>query len=280
MNTNDTTKPTNNYNKELTIAIHLAKQATTEILKIYYGNMETTFKEDNSPVTNADIKANEIIQTGLQKAFPLDGIVSEELQDITTTSNRVWYIDPIDGTRGFTEHSDQFAIHIGLTENTHSVLGLVYKPVSGEYYYGIKNHGAYRVSPNGIEKKLTLNSSLNLKNINMVIDKSSLLDEQWRQIYNILNPKRLMISGSEGLRIMKLAENIANLHITEDPTKCSTWDICAPQIIAQEAGAYMSYLNGTQITYHQQRKIGKRIIVAANKELAEYAAKIVKDKLE
>ena len=111
----------------------------------------------------------------------------------------------------------------------------------------------------------------------MVIDKSSLLEEQWRQIYQILEPKRLMVSGSEGLRIMKLAENIANLHITEDATKCSTWDICAPQIIAQEAGAYMTYLDGTHITYHQQRKIGKQIIVAANKELAEYAIKIIRD---
>ena len=271
---------TNNYQLELTTALHLAKQATTEILKIYYGDIQTTFKEDNSPVTNADIKANEIIQTGLQNAFPLDGIVSEELQDITTNNNRVWYIDPIDGTRSFTEHSDQFAIHIGLTENSHPLLGLVYKPVSGEYYYGIKNHGAYRVSPNGIEKKLIINNTFDLKNINMIIDKSSLLEEQWRQIYTILNPKRLMISGSEGLRIMKLAEGIANLHITEDPTKCSTWDICAPQIIAQEAGAYISYLDHTPITYHTQRKIGKQIIVAANQQLAEYVSKIVKDNLK
>ncbi len=264
-----------NYRQELTIALDLAKQATIAILEIYYGNMETTFKEDNSPVTNADIKANEIIQSGLQKAFPLDGIVSEELQDITTNNNRVWYIDPIDGTRSFTEHSDQFAIHIGLTENTHPVFGLVYKPVSGEYYYGIKNHGAYRVSPTGIEKKLEMDTLFNLKNLNMIIDKSSLLDERWRQIYTILNPKRLMVSGSEGLRIMKLAENIANLHITEDPSKCSTWDICAPQIIAQEAGAHISYLDYTPITYHQQRKINKQVIVAANQQLAEYVTKVI-----
>ncbi len=268
-----------NYTKELTIAIHLAKQATKEILDIYYGSMETTFKSDNSPVTNADVIANEIIQSGIQQHFPHDGIISEELQDIATKSDRIWYIDPIDGTRGFTEHNDQFAIHIGLTKDTHPVLGLVYKPVSGEYYYGIKNHGAYHVSPTGIEKKLTIdqNQDHNTQNIRIITDKSSLLDENWRQIYDTLNPSRIMICGSEGLRIMKIAENIANLHITEDSTKCSTWDICAPQIIAQQAGAYMAYLDGTQITYHKQRKIGKQIIVTANKEIAEYVIKIIRE---
>jgi len=95
----------NNYKKELELAQRLAVEAGNAILPIYYGAMDVMTKADNTPVTNADVLANRIIQDGLQKAFPLDGIVSEELE--TVEGSRCWYIDPIDGTRGFIEHSDQ-----------------------------------------------------------------------------------------------------------------------------------------------------------------------------
>ncbi len=266
------------YQRELTISLKIAKQATKAILKIYYSKMETKTKDDHTLVTNADILANHIIINGLQKAFPKDGIISEELQDINTKSHRIWYIDPIDGTRSFTEHSDQFAIHIGLTQKNIPIFGIVYKPVSGEYYYAIKSQGAYCISPLGTKTKLATKKNQDYQDLSLTISKDALIIEKWKHIFEALHSKKIMICGSEGLRIMKVAAGITDLHTTETPDKCSTWDICAPHIIAQEAGAYITYIDGTPITYHQQHKLGKQFLVAANKEVAEYARRIIQEK--
>ena len=268
----------NNYKKELLTAIALARTATNAILDIYYGRMVTTFKEDKSPVTNADIRANKIILEGLQREFPLDGIISEELADITITDAvitddagiRKWYIDPIDGTRGFTERNDQFAIHIGLTEQEKSVLGLVFKPVSGECFYGILGQGAYCVSPKGVETKLSVRREINNESLDIIIDKNMLFEQKWNYFLRSLHVRRVMVNGSEGLRVMKVAEGIADFHITETENKCCTWDICAPQIIAEEAGAIVRYISGLPIIYTGQRKLGQQFIVAANQKLADY----------
>lgn len=266
-----------NYKQELSTAIDLARIATEAILDIYYGQMQTSFKADKTPVTNADILANEIILDGLHKTFPWDGIVSEELNDVE--GQRVWYIDPIDGTRGFTERNDQFAIHIGLAVEHKPVLGVVYKPVSGEYFYGVHGQGAYRVSPKGVETKLAVRNITDYNSLDLIIDKSTMRDKEWNEIFKLMHIEKVMVSGSEGLRVMKVAEGIADLHLLEGKDKCSTWDICAPQAIVEEAGAYVRFVDGSPLTYYGQRKLGKQFVVAANQELGEYACKILRERM-
>ncbi|PIN80745.1 hypothetical protein COV11_03475, partial [Candidatus Woesearchaeota archaeon CG10_big_fil_rev_8_21_14_0_10_30_7] len=144
------------YETELEYAINIAKEASELIMK-YHDNLEsiaTETKNDGTPVTMADKKANELIVKRLQEKFPLDGIVSEELAKID--GKRTWYIDPIDGTKGFIKSTQgeegDFAIHIGLVEGTSPVLGVVYKPKEGVYFYGTKDAGAYKVSNGNCEK--------------------------------------------------------------------------------------------------------------------------------
>lgn len=261
-----------NYEKELSVAMNLAAKAGKEILKIYYGDMETMIKEDKTPVTNADILSNEIIVNGLQKAFPSDGIVSEELDDIA--GGRTWYVDPIDGTKGFICRTDQFAIHIGLVEDEDPVLGIVYKPTTGECYYATKERGAYRSNPDGSKKELHLNGDgFNPEDISIVINNSFLTQNFGTEVLKELKPRSYLISGSEGLRIMKVAENIGDLHVSNNRYACNTWDLCAPQAIVEGAGAYTSYIDGNPLKYHGQRKMGKHFVVARNEELAKFAAK-------
>lgn len=255
----------NNYKQELNLAQELAIEASNAIRPIYYGRMDVTMKADQSPVTNADVLANEIIQRGIQKAFPLDGIVSEELAAVE--GNRVWYLDPIDGTRGFVEHSDQFAIHIGLAVDNKAVMGVVYKPATGEMYYADKDSGAYVRSPLGDVRKLQVQEH---PYIIAAMDKGDTVRSlTYQRIEKALDIKRTLISGSEGLRIMKVAEGIADAHFTVDPQTCSTWDVCAPLAIAEEAGAYICFSDGTAIEYLRQTKLGKTFVVASSKELGE-----------
>ncbi|MDO8510876.1 MAG: 3'(2'),5'-bisphosphate nucleotidase CysQ [Nanoarchaeota archaeon] len=260
----------NNYKRELEVAKYLAVEAGKAILPIYYGAMEVVTKQDNTPVTNADVLANRIIQDGLQKAFPLDGIVSEELE--TIEGSRCWYIDPIDGTRGFIEHSDQFAVHIGLAVDQKAILGVVYKPVAKEMYYAVKDHGAYVLSVLNTVRSLQVQEHPKLT---AAMDKDNALSEKYQKLAKELGISRTIISGSEGLRVAKVAEGIADVHFNIKPSNCSTWDICAPFIIAEEAGAHIRYTNAEPITYTGQRKIGNTFVVANSKTLADRVSELM-----
>ncbi len=261
-----------NYHQELRAAIGLAEQAAAEITRFYYGTVEQRLKDDGTPVTEADIIANEIIQQGLHHQFPRDGIISEELSDIL--GERTWYIDPIDGTRGFIERTDQFAIHIGLVVEHTPILGVVYKPTTKEYYWGVKEQGAYRVNPAGVERLLTISSQYDLQHLRLIVDKDFLTEYPGAAFLQRIRPARTFVCGSEGLRIMKVVEDTADLHLINRDNACSTWDLCAPQAIAEAAGAYVSYIDGSPVTYTGQRKLGKHFVVAKTEELGRYAADV------
>lgn len=263
-----------NYQKELEIAQYLAREAGKAILPIYYGEMDVSQKSDNTPVTNADILANRIIKEGLLKAFPLDGIVSEELDSVVGA--RYWYIDPIDGTRGFIEHNDQFAVHIGLAVDSQAVLGIVYKPVANEMYFAVKGQGAYASALElDITRKLAVQENPKLI---ASMDRDVALSKQYRDLAKQLDIVRTTISGSEGLRVMKVAEGVADVHFNTEPGNYGTWDICAPFLIAEEAGAYIRYTDGRPIRYFSQRKVGKTFVVANSKDLADRVSEYLEQK--
>lgn len=263
----------NNYKRELEVAQRLAEEAGKAILPIYYGAMDVKIKADNTPVTNADILANKIIQDGLLNAFPSDGIVSEELE--TVEGARCWYIDPIDGTRGFVQRTDQFAVHIGLAVDEKAVVGVVYKPVGGEMYFAVEGEGAYRVSRYNDPYQIKVREHGPLT---AAMDRGDARSAKYESLEKILSIEHTIISGSEGLRIVKVAEGIADVHMVVNPNGCGTWDVCAPQIIAEEAGAYVRYINGELITYFGQRKLGKTFVVANSRNLAEKVSELIERK--
>ena len=127
------------YERELRIALELAREAGAAILDFYEGPLDIRQKasaEDREPVTQADTIANEIIVARLRQEFPDDGILAEESIDTShrLDKSRVWMIDPLDGTSGFIEGNGDFAVQIGLSERGECVLGVVYLPLTGVLY--------------------------------------------------------------------------------------------------------------------------------------------------
>jgi 3'(2'), 5'-bisphosphate nucleotidase len=262
---------TKNYKTEFETALSLAKLASEGIRNVYYGNMETTIKRDGTPVTNADLLANEIIVSGLQKYFPQDGIVSEEMDEIS--GGRTWHIDPIDGTKGFIYRSNHFAIHIGLVEDGKPVFGMVYKPLTDEFYFSAKGKGAFRVAPSGGKKRLEV-SKESFEKFSLVANMSFTLERP--NLYKMLNPSRNLLTGSQGLRMMKIAEGLGDVHVFDKP-KLGTWDLCAPQAIVEEAGGYVSTVAGNEVLYDGNPGFGRDVIVARTKDLGEHVGRIVKE---
>jgi 3'(2'), 5'-bisphosphate nucleotidase len=256
------------YAKELEVALELAQKASKAIVPFYDEGMSVEHKNDGTPLTNADLLSNEIIQEGLLKKFPNDGIVSEELESIE--GERIWYLDPIDGTKGFVSHSDQFAIHIGLVNNLGKpVLGVVYKPLRDEYYYATQGGGAYRVSPNGFRKELKV-GAVDSKNLVLCTNTKFLRSDLSRKVQEEVNFKEIWANGGQGLRMMMVAEGTADAHFANYPTWCKAWDMCAPQAIVEEAGGIVCNLNGKSLKYNGQTEIGEYFIVTKTEELRDY----------
>src|SRR5688572_21773154 len=115
--------------RELGVAVELARAAGAAALALYGTPLRVEHKGDHhEPVTQADRAANELIVRGLRGEFPGDGILAEESIDTARrlTKERVWIVDPLDGTRGFIEGNGDFAVQIGLAQAGESVCGVVY----------------------------------------------------------------------------------------------------------------------------------------------------------
>ena len=137
------------YQREIEVASELARQAGAVLLEHYYSpflvEQKVNALDELEEVTAADREANELIVGRLQKEFPDDGILAEESIDNEhrLEKDRVWLIDPMDGTKNFINRDGDFAVQIGLAVAGESVLGVVYQPVRAVLYRAARNGGAW-----------------------------------------------------------------------------------------------------------------------------------------
>lgn len=249
--------------KELEFAKNLAQEAGKEILTLVNRGIKVTRKFDGSPVTNADMLANELIVNAIRKNYPNDGIISEELEDVS--GERTWYIDPIDGTRGFKDGRPDYAVHIGMCAENQPTLGVVYQPKTQKLYSSINGDGAWLQIGKKIQR-LDITSLLERKPIGIIgYDHDP---DVWEEpIFSKLGIEDIIRSGSEGLRVMKIAQGLADFRVSGP--NCGPWDVCAPHAILLEAGGSALYLDGTEISYDTNRQMKMNVAYARNQELLE-----------
>ncbi|CAN5279647.1 3'(2'),5'-bisphosphate nucleotidase CysQ [soil metagenome] len=239
--------------KELETALELARKAGDVILEFYENGfeIEEKFSKDNfsEPVTEADRASSRLIVKGLNQAFPLDGILSEEEIDLPErlTKQRVWMIDPIDGTRGFVEKAGDFAVQIGLTENGKPIVGVVFQPINNRLYFAVKDKGAYLIEEGGRMQKLQVSDKFDFREMTLAVSRSH-RSPKMTNLVEHFNFKNEFPHGSVGLKIGLLAQQKADLYIHLSP-RTKFWDTCAPQIILEEAGGKLTDLFGQEIVY-------------------------------
>ena len=125
--------------------IELATEAGKVIREFYEsGSFNTTLKSDNSPVTTADEKANELILRVLKQKFPEMPAISEEADNRVLETGTFFIIDPLDGTKGFLNKTDNFTVNIALIKNGKPVIGVIYSPISGELFYTSKGLESFK----------------------------------------------------------------------------------------------------------------------------------------
>src|SRR5258705_13338322 len=141
--------PESDYQSEIAVATELARAAGAVLLEHYYSpflvEQKVNALDELEEVTAADREANELIVTRLKKEFPDDGILAEESTDTEHRlgRDRVWLIDPMDGTKNFINRDGDFAVQIGLAVGGESVLGVVYQPTRDILYRAASHGGAW-----------------------------------------------------------------------------------------------------------------------------------------
>ena len=255
--------------KELETAIDLARKAGAKILEFYALEIiaEQKLGVDNfsEPVTIADKTASKMIVEGLAQTFPDDGILSEEEADIIeirTTRDRVWVIDPIDGTWGFINKDGDFGVQIGLTEHGKAILGIVFLPFHNELFYAAQGEGAFLVKNDEAPKRLQVSDKTDFSRMTLAVSRNHLSPKMSR-VSKEFGLIKIVHRGSVGLKVGLIANQEADLYIHLSP-RTKFWDSCAPQIILEEAGGRMTDLFGASIHYDLHDVQNHNGILASN----------------
>ncbi|MDR1561009.1 MAG: 3'(2'),5'-bisphosphate nucleotidase CysQ [Holosporaceae bacterium] len=238
--------------------IKIATEAGGKILQLYNSNIEIRNKSDNSPITEADLIANEFITREISQISDYP-IVSEETYDFNKPRqyHRVfWLIDPLDGTKDFIAHNDQFTINIALIEENYPVLGVVQVPASGDVYYASKNNGAFK---NQIRIFNNRNSP-DIIGADSCFHSTEETQKFFRQ-HNISNVKKY---GSS-IKFCKIAEGEVDVYPRFNGTK--EWDTAAGHIILKEAGGEIIDLVTNEEMIYNKSLIKNNFFVAKRKGL-------------
>lgn len=250
-------------------AIKSALEAGKAVMEVYSEDFDTEFKQDGSPITMADRKANDIICNALKKTGIM--IISEESpkEDFRVRSKEklVWMVDPVDGTKEFTSRNGEFTVNIALIENQQPVFGVVTAPAINQGYFGWIGKGAFKTD--SLSDLLENIESLQLKDILDVafpikprVDEQqpafaisrSHLTEGTKQLITKLsvgNSNIKTISKGSSLKFCLLAEGVVQYYARED--LINEWDTAAGHALLLAAGgALITIPDGKAMLYNKE----------------------------
>ncbi len=223
---------------DLKIVIEIIKKAWSILMK-YYGssNLNTKFKVDEfDPVTQADFESEKYILEEIKKHFPDDKILSEETENtLRDFSWRVRMIDPLDWTKDFVWWWDMSSVMIGLCVDGIPELGVVFAPIRNSLYYAQKGQWAYYISHHTTAQKIHVSNTNSIHEVTY-FSKSKFSEKREinEKIEEVFSFKNILDWGSVWTILWEIARWKAECYILTN-NKWSKWDICAPQIILEEA---------------------------------------------
>lgn len=228
----------------------------------YQAGVSVEHKSGDEPVTIADRAADELIAAGLRTTFPEDGLLTEESDDDRSRLDRerVWIVDPLDGTSDFIGGTGEFVVQIALAVAGKPVLGVVYQPTTDQLLQAVHGLGAYRVQ-DGQTTRLNVSTTSIPSQMCLIASRShySAAIEDARQALGIPTVKHM---GSIGLKVAMLARGACDLFLAT--TVAKEWDMCAPHILLLEAGGRLTDPCGDDILYNKPEIGTCRGLVGSN----------------
>ena len=242
------------HKSDLELLVATARTAG-EIARAFYNKTSTKTWEKSAghPVTDADIAVNDHLQGVLQTARPDYGWLSEETKDDNSrhTAKRSFVIDPIDGTRAFMDRQPHFTICLAVIENGLPIAGVVYNPITDEMFAARVGRGAHL---NG--KLISPSACTDIKNCNMIGYARKFKRLNWPDM-------DVHIVNSMAYRIVLVAAGTSDAAVSF--TSKSDWDLAAASLIASEAGAQITDLDGESFNFATKSTNNNGVICASPK---------------
>lgn len=247
----------------------IVQKAGNEIMKIYQQDFKVNYKDDNSPLTKADLKSNEIITESLENLYPEIPILSEESKKVPYNIRKYWeyfwLIDPLDGTKEFVKKNGEFTVNIALIWKDAPVLGVIYVPVYKILYYAQKEKGAFKQKENKKPQKLPIYKQTNNDILKVIVSKSHYNQKTKDFINNLKNEYKKtveFIRVGSSLKLCLIAEGKADIYPRLAPTM--EWDIAAGQaIVEQVKGEIIQFNNQAPLKYNKKNLLNPWFITKA-----------------
>lgn len=221
-------------------------------------NAEISLKGRDNPLTKADLEANEAIQQILTTTFPDYGWLSEETIDKQNRleKQRVWIVDPLDGTKEFIQGVSEFAVSIALVEAGQTIAACLFNPPTDELFTAVVGHGSRR---NG--QPIQTSRTTQLNGAICLASNSETKRGDWEPFKNEF---ALIATGSIAYKLALLASGKADLTFTLTPK--NEWDIAAGELLVREAHGQVTDINGRRIIFNQPSS-KLRSVLATNGQL-------------
>jgi myo-inositol-1(or 4)-monophosphatase len=249
--------------REAALLLKIVRDAGALALRMRGGDLKTWTKGASSPVSDADIAVNDLIEKRLRTATPEYGWLSEETEDndARITLSRTWIVDPIDGTRAYLARQDDWSVSVALVENHSPVLAAVFAPMRNGYFFAVRGQGA---TLNGSPIKATSGTGIDFSRIAGPKPLISRLPA--KQTDAVTHPR----VGSLALRLCLVAD--ATLDAAFATGNSCDWDLAAADLIVHEAGGEMTNLDGTPLVYNQV-DVRHGYLLAAGRERHDFFVK-------
>ena len=217
------------FERELDTARRAAAEAAARIARFAAGARESWDKAEDSPVTQADLAAHAAIERAIRASFPGDFVLSEEsaAHGERAGRERLWIVDPLDGTKEFIAGIPEYAVSIALVIGEEPVVGVVHNPLTGECFSGARWRGAYLG-----EQRLRVSSATKLDQSVLLSSRTEQSRGQvdaWKDVVKEVRPV-----GSVALKLALVAAARGDVWLSMAPK--NEWDVCAGHLLVREAG--------------------------------------------
>ncbi|OKO78199.1 inositol monophosphatase [Bradyrhizobium sp. NAS80.1] len=232
------------------------REAGALALSMFRTELKKWIKGVSSPVSEADIAVNDLLEARLRTATPDYGWLSEESADDAARLSRrlTWVVDPIDGTRNYLNGHDEWCVSVALVEDASPVLAAVFAPTSDEFFFAVRGRGT---TLNGKAVHAAGGSALDFSR---VAGPKPMVERLNSSGGDIRLHSRI---GSLALRLCRVADGVLDAAFAGGNSH--DWDLAAADLIVQEADGRMSDLSGDPILYNR-REVTHGVLVAAGRD--------------